>query len=64
MTLSAPTIVTWLASSLLAVTAVAIKFFQVGDAIPTLGPLVNAHLFESLLAAYGLLWIGTVFRRI
>lgn len=64
MTLSAPTVVTWLASTLLAGLAIAAKFFGVADLVPTLGPLVAANLFESLLAAYGLLWIGTVFNRI
>lgn len=64
MTLSAPTIVTWLASTILAGLAIAAKFFGVGDQVPTLGPLVAGHLFESLLIAYALLWIGTVFNRI
>lgn len=64
MTLSAPTIVTWLASSIIAILAISAKFFGVGDLIPTLGPMVAQNLFESLLAAYALLWIGTVFNRI
>ena len=64
MTLSAPTIATWLTSTLLAGLAIAAKFFGAGNMVPTLGPLVAEHLFESQLAAYALLWIGTVFNRI
>lgn len=64
MTLSAPTIVTWLASTILAGLAIAAKFFGVGNLIPTVGPYVASHLFESLLVAYALLWVGTVFNRI
>lgn len=64
MKLSPPTIATWLASSTIAGVAIAAKFFGVGDQIPTIGPIVASHLFESLLAAYALLWVGTVFNRI
>ena len=64
MTLTPPTIVTWLASTILAGLAISAKFFGVGNLVPTLGPIVSGHLFESLLAAYALLWVGTVFNRI
>jgi len=64
MSLSPPTVVTWLASSALAASAVAAKYFGIATLVPEIGPLVSGHLFETLLAAYVLLWLGTVFNRI
>lgn len=62
--LSAPTFPIWLLSTVLIVLAVAAKYFGVATLIPEVGPYVSQHLFETLLAGYVLLWIGTVFKGI
>lgn len=60
MFLSAPTVATWTLSSLLVLALIAVKYL--GIAVPAVGELISGNLFEVLLAAYGILWAGNVFR--
>jgi hypothetical protein len=58
--MSAPTFAVWLISTILA--AVVILMTYAGVSIPVISPIIAGHGFETLLLAYILLWIGTVFR--
>lgn len=58
--LSAPTTSLWSIATLLAGVVIAAKYFAV--TVPGVPPLVDQHLFEAMLAAFGLLWIGCVFK--
>lgn len=62
MTLSAPTVAVWLLSTLLAALVIVLKYTSIS--IPEIGQYTNGRLFEILLAAYVLLWAGTVLRRV
>lgn len=62
MTLSAPTVTVWLISTALVALVAALKYTSIS--IPELAPYTDGRLFEILLAAYALLWAGTVFRRV
>lgn len=62
--LSAPTFPIWLLSTVLIVLAIAAKYFGVAALVPTAGPYVSQHLFETILVGYALLWVGTVFKGI
>lgn len=56
MGLSAPTFIVFLISFVLAGLAVAIKYF--GYAVP----VVDGYVFETMLAAYVVLFIGNLFK--
>jgi hypothetical protein len=56
--LSAPTVVIWLISTILA--AVVVLMVYGGIVIPVLSPIVTGNTFEALLIAYVLLWLGTI----
>jgi hypothetical protein len=58
MKLSAPRIVVWLLALILAALAIASKY--VG--IPVVGDFVKQNDFWVMTAAYGLLFLGTLFR--
>ena len=60
MFLSAPKVVTWMISTLMVLAAIAVKYL--GIAIPEVGPMVSAYLFEVVLAAFAILWAGNVLR--
>lgn len=60
MVLSAPKVIVWLISTLLVALVLTLRY--AGIDVPTVGPVVAGHLFETLLVAYALLWMGTVFR--
>ena len=61
MGLSAPSWGTFLLSVILVGLVVAAKYF--GVEIPVLSPIVKKSMFEVLLVAWGLLFLGTVIRR-
>lgn len=58
MRLSAPTFPVFLISVALAGAVIAVKYFGVSI------PYVGGHLFEALLAAYGILLLGNLLRNI
>jgi len=58
MNLSAPKIVVWLLALILAALAIASKYV----AIPYVGSFVKQYDFWVMTAAYGLLFLGTLFR--
>ncbi|MFV0366925.1 MAG: hypothetical protein ACK5KM_00550 [Hyphomicrobiaceae bacterium] len=60
MTLSRPTFVIWLLSTILVALVIALKYFAIS--IPVLSPIINGNLFEVLLVSFILLWAGTVFK--
>ncbi len=57
--LSRPTFAIWLVSTILA--AIVILMTYANITIPVISPIVAGHGFETLLIAYILLWLGTIF---
>jgi len=55
-----PTFVVWLVSTVLAVIVILMTYGNVF--IPVISPIIAGHSFETLLIAYILLWLGTIFR--
>lgn len=62
MNLTPPSFPIFLISAVLVALVIAAKYFGVN--IPVLSPIVTKSMFEVLLVAYGLLFIGVVFRRL
>ncbi len=62
MKLTAPTFPIFLISLIMVILVIASKYF--GVSIPVLTPIVNKSMFEVLLVAYALLFVGVVFRRL
>jgi hypothetical protein len=62
MRLTPPSFAIFLISAIMVGLVVAAKYF--GANIPVLTPIVKKSMFEVLLVAYGLLFIGVVFRRL
>lgn len=62
MRLTPPSFPVFLISLILVILVIAAKYFAV--TVPVLTPIVKSNMFEVLLLAYGLLWIGVVFRRL
>lgn len=62
MNLTPPSFPVFLISAIMVALVVAAKYF--GANIPVLTPIVKKSMFEVLLVAYGLLFIGVVFRRL
>ena len=62
MTLSAPTFIVWLISTILAAFVLAIEYAGVGSMVPVVGSTVAGNSFIVLLVAYVLLWAGTVLK--
>jgi hypothetical protein len=60
--LSAPTFVSWIISTVVAVAIILLTYL--GISVPIISDLIVGRSFEFLLAAYILLWLGTVFRGI
>lgn len=58
--MSAPTFAIWLVSTILAAIVILMTYTTVS--IPVASDIVAGRGFETLLLAYILLWIGTVFR--
>ena len=62
MRLTAPSFPIFLISLVLVVLVIAAKYF--GLSVPVVSPIVKKSMFEALLVAYGLLFVGVVFRRL
>ncbi|MFQ5626386.1 MAG: hypothetical protein ACE5FM_07010 [Methyloligellaceae bacterium] len=62
MKLTPPSFPIFLISLIMVILVIAAKYF--GVAIPVLTPIVQRSMFEVLLVAYALLFIGVVFRRL
>ncbi len=62
MRLTAPSFPLFMISIIMAGLVIAIKYFQVD--VPVAGPIVGKSLFDVLLLAYVLLFIGIVFRKL
>ncbi len=62
MNLTPPSLPVFLISVIMVALVIAAKYF--GTNIPVLTPIVKKSMFEVLLVAYGLLFIGVVFRRL
>lgn len=60
---SAPIVMAWLGSTLLALAVLSARYLDMAYGIPLIGPDIHANMFEGLVAAYGLLWLATVFSR-
>ena len=58
--MSAPTFAIWLISTILA--AIVILMVYTTVSIPVASDLVAGRTFETLLLAYIILWLGTIFR--
>ncbi|PKM40966.1 MAG: hypothetical protein CVV04_00450 [Firmicutes bacterium HGW-Firmicutes-9] len=58
MRLSAPTIIIWLLALILAALAILSKFIG----IPVIGGFIKQNDFWVMTAAYGLLFLGTLFK--
>ncbi len=54
-----PSFVIWLMSTLLAAVILLTTYTNV--TVPVFTPLIDGHIFEALLIAYVMLWLGTVF---
>lgn len=62
MHLTAPSLPIFLISVIMVALVVAAKYF--GLTVPVLSPIVTRSMFEVLLVAWVLLFIGVVFRRL
>jgi len=62
MNLTPPSFPVFFLSVVMVTLVVAAKYF--GAHVPVLSPIVNKSMFEVLLVAYALLFIGVVFRRL
>ncbi|MCG8561593.1 MAG: hypothetical protein MI824_17490 [Hyphomicrobiales bacterium] len=62
MRLTPPSFPIFLISAILVALVIAAKYF--GVAVPVVSPIVKKSMFEVLLVAYGLLFLGVVFRRL
>jgi hypothetical protein len=62
MNLTPPSFPIFLISVIMVALVVAAKYF--GANVPVLSPIVNRSMFEVLLVAYALLFLGVVFRRL
>lgn len=62
MRLTPPSFPIFLISLILVALVIAAKYF--GVVVPVLTPIVKKNTLEVLLLAYGLLWVGVVFRRL
>ena len=62
MNLTPPSLPIFLISVIMVALVIAAKYFGIN--IPVLSPIVTKSMFEVLLVAYGLLFIGVVFRRL
>jgi hypothetical protein len=62
MRLSAPSLAIFLISVIMVALIIATKYFGVD--VPVLTRIVKTSMFEVLLVAYALLFIGVVFRRL
>lgn len=60
MVLSPPRFVVWLFSTVLVALVLTTRY--AGIDVPTVGPFVQGKMFETLLIAYFILWLGTLFR--
>jgi hypothetical protein len=60
--LSAPTFVSWIISTVIAAAIILLNYL--GISVPVISEIIAGRSFEFLLAAYILLWLGTVFRGI
>lgn len=60
MRLNAPTVPVFMISFVLVLAVVAVRYF--GADIPIAGSIISGGLFEVLLAAYGILFLGNVLR--
>ena len=58
MKLSAPKFIVWLLALILAALAIVSKYFS----IPVVGSFVKQYDFWVMTAAYGLLFLGTLFK--
>ena len=58
--MSAPTFAIWLLSTILA--AIVILTVYAGVNVPVATDLIAGRHFETLMLAYVLLWLGTIFR--
>ena len=60
--LSAPTFISWIISTIIAGAIILLTYL--GISVPVVSELIAGRHFEFLIAAYVLLWLGTVFRGI
>lgn len=59
--LSRPSFVIWILSTVVAVLVLLMKYAGVN--IPVASSIISGKMFEFLLIAYILLWLGTIIRR-
>jgi len=64
MKFSEATVFAWLGSTAIVVFVLAARYFDVGLGLPIWGSAVRDSMFELLLAAYVLLWVGTAFSKV
>jgi hypothetical protein len=64
MKFSEASIFAWLGSTAIAVFVLAARYFDIGTGLPLWGSAVRDSMFEMLLAAYLLLWLGTAFSKV
>jgi hypothetical protein len=58
--LSAPAFVSWIISTVIALAVILLTYLNIN--VPLISEIIGGRGFEFLLAAYVLLWLGTVFR--
>jgi hypothetical protein len=62
MHLTPPSFPVFVISVVIAALVIAVNYFGVN--VPELTPFIKRNMFEALLAAYALLFIGVLFRRL